>query len=184
MFRFVVLFLLLSQAYSYLLPQQAAMGALSRPSLARRQGVVALRAKGFADKPKPREKSEGQIKRESESAKFDDISSAGGQSYQIFVRLFGQDGKSWLPSGQIAVPRGEQVANAIYANEAGVKAAAARSWPNFKGKEEEMEFGFNLVIYPDEEIQVATKPSGASGGGLGKWFSELLSPVDTSEVKK
>lgn len=64
MFRFVVLFLLLSQAYSYLLPQQAAMGALSRPSLARRQGVVALRAKGFADKPKPREKSEGQIKRE------------------------------------------------------------------------------------------------------------------------
>ena len=46
------------------------------------------------------------------------------------------------------------------------------------------QFGFNLVIYPDEEIQVATKPSGASGGGLGKWFSELLSPVDTSEVKK
>ena len=75
----------------------------------------------------------------SQAGKFDDISSTGGQSYQIFVRLFGQDGKSWLPSGQIAVPRGEQVGSAIYANEEGVKAAASRAWPSLKGSEAEME---------------------------------------------
>ena len=39
-------------------------------------------------------------------------------------------------------------------------------------------------MYPDEEIQVATKQTGGGGGGLGKWFSELLSPVDTSDVTK
>lgn len=48
-----------------------------------------------------------------------------------------------------------------------------------------MEFGYNLKIYPDDPIEVAKKDVEVKGfGGVGKWFSDLLSPVDTSDVGK
>ena len=104
---------------------------------------------------------------------------------QIYVRLFGQDAESWLPCGQIAVPRGEQVSRAIYSNEENVKKGTLRTWAGLRGKESEMEFGYNLKIYPDDVIEVAKKEVEVKGfGGVGKWFSDLLSPVDTSDVKK
>ena len=67
-------------------------------------------SKGFGSQDnKPREKSEGQKKRERESNKYDEISNSGGQEYNVYVRQFGSDDTSWLPCGSIAVPRGAQV---------------------------------------------------------------------------
>ena len=85
-------------------------------------------AKGFGSsdsKPVPRAKSEGQQKREGESSKYDEISNTGGQEYSIFVRQFGSDDDSWLPCGAIAVPRGAQVTDAIYANSEALKKVSA-----------------------------------------------------------
>lgn len=127
-------------------------------------------------------KSEGQRERERASGEYDKIAAAGGQEYAIFVRQFGSADDSWLPCGSIAVRRGEQVSNAIFGNEEALKAAIARSFPKLRGFEQEFEYGFNLKIYPDEPVTVAVKQSQSTGPSLGNWISNLLSPIDASNV--
>jgi len=139
--------------------------------------------KGFGAAPQKREKSEAQIKREQESSKYDDIASSGGQEYNIYVRQFGSDDKSWLPCGAIAVPRAAQVSDAVFANEEALKTAIVRSYPKLRGYEEEFEFGFNLKVYPDDPIEVASKNGPrATGFSFGNWVNTLLSPIDASKV--
>ena len=143
-----------------------------------------LYAKGFGTPPpEPKKKSEGQIEREQKASKYDEIAATGGQEYRIFVRQFGSDDKSWLPVGSIAVPRGAQVADAVFAGETSLKGAVVRAYPNLKGMETEFEYGFNLKIYPDDPVQVAVKGGGTpQGPSFGGWISNLLSPVDASGV--
>jgi len=143
-----------------------------------------LYAKGFgAPAPEPRQKSQGQADREQKASKYDEIAATGGQEYRIFVRQFGSDDKSWLPTGSIAVPRGAQVSDAIFANEEGLRSAIVRAYPKLKGMELEFEYGYNLKIYPDDPIEVAMKGQGKSSGpSIGNWISNLLSPVDASGV--
>jgi hypothetical protein len=143
----------------------------------------ALYAKGFGEKPAKKVKSEGQIKREKEGSKYDELARTGGQEYSIYVRQFGGEDTSWLPCGAIAVPRGAQVSDAIYANVDGMKAAITRTYPNLRGSENEFEFGFNLKVYPDDPIEVAVKGTPkAEGISIGNWISTLLSPIDASKV--
>lgn len=53
-----------------------------------------------------------------------------------------------------------------------------------KGSEMEFEYGYNLKIYPDDPVQVAMKGKGGKSDGpsIGNWISNLLSPVDASDV--
>jgi len=149
----------------------------------RTDGTAKHMAKGFGTTDEPRKKSEGQEKRDQERSTYDEISYNGGQEYNIFVRQFGSDDTTWLPTGSIAVPRGSQVSDAIYANEEGIKSSIVRTYPKLKGNEQEFEFGFNLKIYPDDQIEVAVKNSSTSSGpSIGNWISNLLSPVDSSNV--
>lgn len=133
--------------------------------------------------PKKKTKSEGQVDREQKSSKYDEISATGGQEYNVFVRQFGSDDKSWFPCGAVAVPRAAQVSDAIFANEEGLRAAIVRTYPKLKGFEDEFEYGFNLKIYSDDPVEVATKSSAKQSGlSVGNWISTLLSPVDASKV--
>lgn len=144
-----------------------------------------LHAKGFgAPPPEPRKKSAGQADREQKASKYDDIAATGGQEYRIFVRKFGSDDQSWLPVGSIAVPRGAQVSDAIFANEEGLRSSIVRTYDKLKGMEVEFEYGYNLKVYPDDPVQVAMKGQGGSSDGpsFGNWMSNLLSPVDASGV--
>lgn len=145
---------------------------------------TSLLAKGFgAPAPEPRKKSAGQVDRDEKASKYDEIAATGGQEYRIFVRQFGSDDKSWLPVGSIAVPRGAQVSDAVFANEEGLRTSIVRAYPNLKGMELEFEYGYNLKVYPDDPIQVAMKgQGGTSGPSVGNWISNLLSPVDASGV--
>ena len=154
------------------------------PSARSTQQSLRLYAKGFGTPPpEPKKKSEGQLDRERKASKYDEIAATGGQEYRIFVRQFGSDDKSWLPVGSIAVPRGAQVADAVFAGESGLKEAIVRAYPQLKGMETEFEYGFNLKVYPDDPIQVAMKgQGGAQGPSIGNWISNLLSPVDASGV--
>ena len=143
-------------------------------------------SKGFGKQTTPakREMSEGAQKRSAESSKYDEISSEGGQEYSVFLRQFGSDDSTWLPCGAIAVPRGAQVSDAIFANEADLKKSIVRVYPKLKGDEDEFEFGFNLKVYPDDPVEVAVKGGGKSSGpSVGNWISNVLSPVDNSQVK-
>ena len=149
--------------------------------------TTTLSAQGFGSKPKRREKSDGQVKREKESSKYDEIAAQGGQEYNVWVRQFGAGGaegdKGWMPCGAIAVPRAAQVSDAIFANEEALKVAITRVYPQLKGAEMEMEFGYNLKVYPDDPVEVASKngprPTGMS---VGNWINTLLSPIDASKV--
>merc|ERR1719296_755058 len=144
-----------------------------------------LYAKGFgAPPPEPKKESAGQADRAAKASKYDEISAGGGNEYRIFVRKFGSDDASWLPVGSIAVPRGAQVADAVFANEVGLRESIVRTYDKLKGMEMEFEYGYNLKLFPDEPVQVASK--GGTGGGdgpsFGNWISNLLSPVDASGV--
>lgn len=141
--------------------------------------------KGFGDKPTKKEKSTGQQKRDTESNKYDEIASVGGQEYNIFVRQFGGNDKSWLPCGKVAVPRGSQVSDAIYANVIELEKAIVRTYVKLGGYEKEFEYGYNLKIYPDDPIEVAKKGTPKKAGiSVGNWISTLLSPIDASQVKR
>lgn len=167
----------MTSAFAPATPHQALATATTSASSS------ALHAKGFGSQPAKNKKSEGAVKREKEASQYDEISSKGGQEYRVFVRQFGSDDKSWLPCGAIAVPRGAQVSDAIFANQEGLNQAIVRTYPKLKGFEEEFEFGFNLKVYPDDPVEVASKnaprPQGLS---IGNWISTLLSPVDASAV--
>lgn len=149
------------------------------------QQSTQLYASGFGKdtKPEPREKSEGQVKREQKSSKYDEIAATGGQEYRIFVRQFGSADDSWLPVGSIAVPRAAQVSDAVFGDEKALQGAIVRAYPKLKGQEIEFEYGYNLKIYPDDPIEVAMKGKGGGDGpSFGNWMSNLLSPVDSSGV--
>ncbi|KAL7545815.1 hypothetical protein ACHAWF_009165 [Thalassiosira exigua] len=165
----------------------AATGHAFAPSanpLASTTSSTQLYAKGFGTPaPGPREKSSGERDREVKAGKYDEIAATGGQEYRIFVRQFGSDDQSWLPVGSIAVPRGAQVSDAVFANEGGMRESIVRTYDKLKGMEMEFEYGYNLKVYPDDPIQVATKGMGStSGPSFGNWMSNLLSPVDASGV--
>jgi hypothetical protein len=145
-----------------------------------------LMAKGFGNvdvtKKVAKSKSDGQVERERASSKYDEIAKSGGQEYSIFVRQFGSDDDSWLPCGSVAVARGDQVSNAIFGNEEALKTGITRTFPKLMGSEAEFEYGYNLKIYPDEPVTVATKRAGGDGPSIGNWMSNLLSPIDASSV--
>jgi hypothetical protein len=140
-------------------------------------------AGGFdKNKPAPKQKSSGQEEREKASSRYDDVAAEGGQEYSVFVRQFGGEDESWLPCGSIAVPRGEQVSNAIFGTDAALKKAIVRVYPKLAGFEGEFEYGYNLKIYPDEAIEVAVKSGQDTGPSVGNWISNLLSPIDASSA--
>lgn len=143
-------------------------------------------AKGFGEKPAPKKKvSDGQGERQEAASRYDEIATQGGQEYNVFVRQFGSDDGSWLPCGAICVPRGAQVADAIFSNVSPLKEAIVRMYPKLTGFEQEFEFGSNLKIYPDDPVEVAAKTGGQSSGmSVGNWISNLLSPVDASQAQQ
>jgi len=169
----------LTSAFAPTTPHQPLTAATSTSATT----TTALFAKGFGEKPKKPVKSEAAVKREQESSQYDKISSQGGQEYRVFVRQFGSDDKSWLPCGAVAVPRGAQVSDAIFANQEALNTSIVRTYPKLAGFEEEFEFGFNLKVYPDDPVEVASKNKPrAQGLSIGNWISTLLSPVDASAV--
>lgn len=139
-------------------------------------------SKGFDKSAKPQKKqvSAGQAEREKMSSNYDKIAATGGQEYSIFVRQFGGEDGSWLPCGSIAVPRNAQVSDAIFANEENLKISIVRTFPKLKGYEAEFEYGYNLKMFPDDPVEVATKQTKVAGPSVGNWLSNLLSPVDAS----
>mmetsp|Transcript_15865 Transcript_15865/g.38925 ORF Transcript_15865/g.38925 Transcript_15865/m.38925 type:complete len:122 (+) Transcript_15865:124-489(+) len=116
------------------------------------------------------------------SNKYDDIAASGGQEYAIFVRQFGGEDGSWLPCGSIAVPRGGQVSDAIFGNEEPLKVSIVRTFPKLQGFEAEFEYGYNLKVFPDDPVEVATKNMKNGGPSIGNWISNVLSPVDASKT--
>lgn len=114
--------------------------------------------KGFGQpkqiKKPPTERAQ---KRVEASKRMDDMKSKGLPEYEVYIRI--KDKKPWFPVGAIAVQRSNQINQAIFANEAGLQEGAFRLFPLLKKQPlTNLEYGYRLKEFKDEEIQLAQRP--------------------------
>lgn len=151
--------------------------------------------RGFGDKPAvPRAATKGQKRREAAATRYDEMAAAGMPEYSIWIRLkdpprppgMEEDEESppmpWLPVGSLSVPRSSQVAQAIYESEEDLLQGAYRLYPNMKKEAlDNLEYGYQLQEYPDEEVRLAEKPVEGFMGNLRNWFGELTTPLNIAK---
>lgn len=152
--------------------------------------------KGFGKKPSskpPRIPSQGEKRRKVASDRYDQMAAAGLPEYTVWMRLKkvpdapSVDGDEsehmpWLPVGCISVPRSSQVANAIFDAEEDVLQGATRMYPTLQNQpRDNIEFGYQLREFDDEEIKVAEKESDQGiQGALRKWFRAWQNPMNAA----
>ncbi|OUC14967.1 MAG: hypothetical protein B0A82_09275 [Alkalinema sp. CACIAM 70d] len=114
--------------------------------------------KGFGQ-PKVTKKppSEAAKKRTEAAKQMDEMKAKGMPEFEIYIRI--RDKKPWYPVGAISVQRSNQINQAIYANEEGLLQGAFRLFPILKKNAQNLEYGYRLKDYRDEEIQLAVKPA-------------------------
>lgn len=114
---------------------------------------------GFGKKVhKEKKKSAGSEKRVQASKQFDDFKSQGLPEYEIYLRVQGKKQLQWFPIGAIAVKRSSQIDAAIFANEEELLKGAFRLFPRLKQERENLEYGYRLKEFKDEEIKLAVRP--------------------------
>ncbi|CAN8064030.1 unnamed protein product [Agarophyton chilense] len=144
--------------------------------------------KGFDASPsKPqRTPSPGEQRRKSAASRYDEMAAAGMPEYTVWLRLkqggVADDNETmpWLPVGCISVPRSSQVADALFEAEDDLMQGAIRLYPNITNEpRENIEFGYQLRQFDDEEIKIATRQQYTGiQGTLRKWFRQLQNPMN------
>lgn len=147
--------------------------------------------RGFGDKPVKRAKSRAAKRRDAAAERYDKMAAAGMPEYSVWVRLKeaprppGMEDDPdfppmpWLPAGSLSVPRSSQVSSAIFDAEEDLLQGIYRLYPNMKKEPlDNIEYGFQLKQFTDEEIRTAERPveGGVQGmlrGFFGKWQNPL-----------
>lgn len=137
--------------------------------------------------------SKGEKRRKAASDRYDQMAAAGLPEYTVWMRLKNapdapstDDGKPeqmpWLPVGCISVPRSSQVAGAIFDAEEDVMQGATRLYPALQNQpRDNIEFGYQLREFDDEEIRVAERESEKGVQGLlRKWFRAWQNPMNAA----
>lgn len=115
------------------------------------------------------------------------MAAAGMPEYSIWMRLkeggteLEEDQMPWLPVGCLSVPRSAQVAEAIFKAEEDLMQGAIRLFPKLQNEERDnIQFGYQLRQFDDEEIRVAERPSVSFfQSNLRKLFGNLQNPLRT-----
>lgn len=147
--------------------------------------------RGFGDKPVKRVQSKASKRRDAAAERYDKMAAAGMPEYSIWARLKeaprppGMEDDPdfppmpWLPVGSLSVPRSSQVSNAIFDSEEDLLQGIYRLYPNMKKEPlENIEYGFQLKEFGDEDIRTAERPDeggfqGMLRGFFGKWQNPL-----------
>lgn len=150
--------------------------------------------KGFGSKPPPRVPSQSSKRRAAASDRYDQMAAAGMPEYSVWMRLKevpdappGEDGEPeqmpWLPVGCISVPRSSQVSKAIFDAEEDLMQGATRLYPTLQNQaRDNIEFGYQLREFDDEEIRIVERESEEGfGGTLRKLFRTLTNPMNTGK---
>ena len=121
---------------------------------------------GFG-KPKqqPKKPSKGAAKRAEASQLYDQFKTDGTPEYEIYIRIEGK--KNWFPVGAIAVKRTNQIHAAIFDNEEELQKGAFRLFPILKKSQNQLEYGYRLKEFKDDEIALAVRPSKGQKAGIG-----------------
>ena len=120
--------------------------------------------KGFGEKPSEKKESARTKQRKQASEQYDQMKTDGVPEYEVYMRAMGT--KQWFPVGAIAVRRSNQISRAIYHSEADLLQGAFRAFPVLKKNEGNLEYGYRLKEFKDDDIQVAVKPTPRSERGL------------------
>lgn len=119
---------------------------------------------GFGKPKQAKQPSKTADKRTAASKQYDKMKADGLPEFNIFVRV--KDKKNWFPIGSLAVNRSNQISRAIYQQEAELLQGAFRLFPVLRKSQSNLEYGYRLKEFPDEEIQVAVKPEFGKGNPL------------------
>lgn len=157
---------------------------------------MSVQKKGFgksSSKPS-RIPSEGEKRRKAASDRYDEMAAAGLPEYTVWMRLKdvpdappGGDGEPeqmpWLPVGCLSVPRSTQVAKAIFNAEEDLIQGATRLYPTLQNQpRENIEFGYQLREFDDEEIRIAERESeNGVQATLRKWFRAWQNPMNAAK---
>lgn len=127
---------------------------------------------GFGKKVhKEKKQSTGVSKREQASKQLDDFKSKGLPEYEIYIRIQGQ--KQWFPVGAIAVKRSNQISAAIYDNEEELCKGAFRLFPVLKKNRDNLEYGYRLKEFKDEEIELAQRPAAKAANPVQQAIAQV-----------
>jgi len=117
------------------------------------------KATGFASGSQKKKKKTPN-KREVAASKYDEMKDKGLPEFNIFIRI---KGKEWVPAGSMAVERSNLISRAIFQQEAELLKGAIRLYPILRKFKDNLEYGYRLKEFPDEEITVAVLPEPTIG---------------------
>ena len=117
------------------------------------------KATGFASSSQ-KKKKKAPNKREVAASKYDEMKDKGLPEFNIFIRI---KGKEWVPAGSMAVERSNLISRAIFQQEAELLKGAIRLYPILRKFKDNLEYGYRLKEFPDEEITVAVLPEPTIG---------------------
>ena len=127
--------------------------------------------KGFGEKPPEQKVSKRTKQREKASKQYDKMKTDGVPEYEVYMRAIGS--QRWFPVGAIAVRRSNQISRAIYHSEKDLLQGAFRAFPVLKKSQGNLEYGYRLKEFKDDEIQKAVKPRPRSERGLAGLFNNI-----------
>ncbi|MFM7423923.1 MAG: HHL1-like protein [Elainella sp.] len=125
--------------------------------------------------PKP-QPSKRAVERTEAAKQYEKMKTDGLPDYEVYLRIRGK--KNWFPVGVIAVKRSSQINQAIFDNQADLREAAFRLYPVLRKNQSQLEFGYRLKEFKDDDIQVAVEPqSKFQSGGIGAALNQAKDRV-------
>ena len=140
------------------------------------------KASGFGQvSGQPKKKKKAPNKREAAASKYDEMNSKGLPEFNIFIRI---KGKEWVPAGSMAVERSNKISQAIFQQEAELLKSAIRLYPILRKFKDNLEYGYRLKEFPDEEVTVAVLPDPTIGDRVKYAFAKAKDYFNSITKKK
>ncbi|MCA6508249.1 MAG: hypothetical protein IM516_11500 [Pseudanabaena sp. M158S2SP1A06QC] len=132
--------------------------------------MPATKPSGFAQgSSQSKKKKKAPNKHQIAASKYDEMKENGLPEFNIYIRI---KGKEWVPAGSMAVERSNLISRAIFQQEDALLKGAIRLYPILRKYNENLEYGYRLKEFPDEEITVAVLPEPTIGDKLNYAFTK------------
>ena len=143
--------------------------------------MSATKVTGFAGGSGKSKKKQAPNKREAAASKYDEMKDKGLPEFNIFIRI---KGKEWVPAGSMAVERSNKISQAIFQQEAELLKGAIRLYPILRKFKDNLEYGYRLKEFPDEEVTVAVLPDPTIGDKVKYAFTKAKEYFNSVTKKK
>ena len=144
--------------------------------------MPATKPTGFAQgSGQSKKKKKAPNKHQIAASKYDEMKEKGLPEFNIYIRI---KGKEWVPAGSMAVERSGQISRAIFQQEDALLKGAIRLYPILRKYKENLEYGYRLKEFPDEEITVAVLPEPTIGDKFQYAFTKAKEYFNSITKKK